>query len=115
MQANRYAKLKQCKLDARREQWLSQGICVWICRMGFLIPFCWGFGLMEGFGDGKREGWGAEGIYLGVFGCLRFWVKGRFLDLGKKIKKKCFYFLFFMFLIFDFFLKLDAICVFRFY
>lgn len=25
-QANRSAKLKQCKLDARREQWLSQGI-----------------------------------------------------------------------------------------
>lgn len=24
-QANRSAKLKQCKLDARREQWLSQG------------------------------------------------------------------------------------------
>lgn len=23
---NRSAKLKQCKLDARREQWLSQGI-----------------------------------------------------------------------------------------
>lgn len=44
VQANRYAKLKQCKLDARREQWLSQGICVWICRMGFLIPFCWGLG-----------------------------------------------------------------------
>lgn len=26
IQANRSAKLKQCKLDARREQWLSQGI-----------------------------------------------------------------------------------------
>lgn len=25
-QTNRSAKLKQCKLDARREQWLSQGI-----------------------------------------------------------------------------------------
>lgn len=25
VQGNRAAKLKQCKLDARREQWLSQG------------------------------------------------------------------------------------------
>lgn len=25
VQGNRSAKLKQCKLDARREQWLSQG------------------------------------------------------------------------------------------
>lgn len=81
---------------------------------GFSYSFLLGLGLMEGFGDGKREGRGVEGIYLGVFGCLRFWVKGKFLDLGKKNKKKMF-FLFFMFLIFDFFLKLDAICVFRFY
>lgn len=64
---------------------------------GFSYSFLLGFGLMEGFGDGKREGWGVEGIYLGVFGCLRFWVEGKFLDLGKKIKKNVFIFYFLCF------------------
>jgi hypothetical protein len=34
-QVNRTAKLKQCKLDARREQWLSKG-----SQGVFLHPLC---------------------------------------------------------------------------
>lgn len=42
-QANRSAKLKQCKLDARREQWLSQGIHP-ICFVArrLVCGFFWG-------------------------------------------------------------------------
>ena len=39
LQASRSAKLKQCKLDARRHQWLSQGLCV-IKIQSFCICLC---------------------------------------------------------------------------
>uniref|UniRef100_M1AUX6 Anti-virus transcriptional factor n=1 Tax=Solanum tuberosum TaxID=4113 RepID=M1AUX6_SOLTU len=36
--ANRSAKLKQCKLYARRDQWLSQGSCLLIYE--FILFMC---------------------------------------------------------------------------
>jgi hypothetical protein len=50
LQVHRAAKLKQCKLDARREQWLAQGSSRKLLLVSFLFfLICWdiflGFGL----------------------------------------------------------------------
>lgn len=46
VQVNRSAKLKQCKLDARREQWLSQGsqgmsLCLRMMLVSFFGNAVW--------------------------------------------------------------------------
>lgn len=68
LQGNRSAKLKQSKLDVRREQWLSQGL---ISRAPYLFFFFFVFPIMFDFGccwvgPGDLGVWGGGGI--GILG-----------------------------------------------
>lgn len=63
LQGNRSAKLKQSKLDVRREQWLSQGL---ISRAPYLFFFFFVFPIMFDFGccwvgPGDLGVWGGGG------------------------------------------------------